>query len=59
MNDNTTYSFTRAELVAAFTEWEKCARSGGTLSPEDARALPLDESAERSADALIEYLTQS
>lgn len=59
MNDNTTYSFTRAELIAAFAEWEKCARSGGTLSPEDARALPLEEAAERSADALLGYLTQS
>jgi hypothetical protein len=54
--NTTTYTFTRAELVAAFRAWDMDRRDGKCMSHEEADATPPDERAECAADSLLRRL---
>ena len=51
-----TYTFNRAQLVAAFVKWETAHRAGETVSHEEAAQLSVEDNAQKSADALIRHL---
>jgi hypothetical protein len=54
-----TYTFNRAQLVAALAKWETAARTGETTrTHEETRALPVEQVAQESADTLIGYLEE-
>jgi len=54
MND--TITITKAQLQAALQAWEQDARDGKMLTPDESRAMPVEECAANSADHLWSLL---